>query len=100
ARLERYLQLCAQENMRVCQPTIPAQIFHLLRMQAVQNDRIPLVVMTPKSLLRHPEAVSSLDELANGQFNEVLAEARTKEQAAKVDRLILCSGKVYFDLLA
>ncbi|MDW3686050.1 2-oxoglutarate dehydrogenase E1 component [Cupriavidus sp. CV2] len=100
ARLERYLQLCAQENMRVCQPTTPAQIFHLLRMQAVQNDRIPLVVMTPKSLLRHPEAVSSLDELANGQFNEVLAEARTKEQAAKVDRLILCSGKVYFDLLA
>ena len=100
ARLERYLQLCAQDNMRVTQPTTPAQIFHLLRKQAFGQDRVPLIVMTPKSLLRHPEAVSSLDELANGQFQEVLSETRTKEDAAKIDRLILSSGKVYFDLLA
>jgi len=99
ARLERYLQLCAQENMRVVQPTTPAQIFHLLRLQAVLHDRIPLIVMTPKSLLRHPEAISSLEELTNGRFNEILAETPTKAEAAKVDRVILCSGKVYFDLL-
>ncbi|BCG02674.1 2-oxoglutarate dehydrogenase subunit E1 (plasmid) [Paraburkholderia sp. PGU19] len=99
ARLERYLQLCAQDNMRVCQPTTPAQIFHLLRMQAVLRDRVPLIVMTPKSLLRHPEAVSSLADLAKGRFNEILAESPTKEAASKVDRVILCSGKVYYELL-
>ncbi|SKC97497.1 2-oxoglutarate dehydrogenase E1 component [Burkholderia sp. CF099] len=99
ARLERYLQLCAQDNMRVCQPTTPAQIFHLLRMQAVLHDRVPLIVMTPKSLLRHPEAVSSLDDLAKGRFNEILAESPTKEVASKIDRVILCSGKVYYELL-
>ena len=99
ARLERYLQLCAQDNMRVCQPTTPAQIFHLLRLQAVAQDRVPLIVMTPKSLLRHPEAISSLEDLATGRFNEILAETPTKEQASKVDRVILCSGKVYFELL-
>ena len=99
ARLERYLQLCAQENMRVCQPTTPAQIFHLLRMQAVLQDRVPLIVMTPKSLLRHPEAVSTLEDLAHGRFNEILAESPAKDAAAKVDRVILCSGKVYFELL-
>jgi len=100
ARLERYLQLCAQGNMRVCQPTTPAQIYHLLREQALERDRVPLIVMTPKSLLRHPEAVSSLDELANGEFESVLAEARTDAEAEKIDSLILCSGKVYFELLA
>ncbi|ALL71595.1 2-oxoglutarate dehydrogenase E1 component (plasmid) [Paraburkholderia caribensis MBA4] len=99
ARLERYLQLCAQDNMRVCQPTTPAQIFHLLRMQAVLRDRVPLIVMTPKSLLRHPEAVSSLEDLAKGRFNEILAESTTKEAASRVDRVILCSGKVYYELL-
>lgn len=100
ARLERYLQLCAQDNMRVCQPTTPAQIYHLLREQALGHDRVPLIVMTPKSLLRHPEATSSLEELANGEFEPVLTEARTKAEAEKVDSLILCSGKVYFELLA
>jgi 2-oxoglutarate dehydrogenase E1 component len=99
ARLERYLQLCAQGNMRVCQPTTPAQMFHLLRLQAVLHDRVPLIVMTPKSLLRHPEAISSLEDLATGRFNEILAEVPTKEEASKVDRVILCSGKVYFELL-
>jgi 2-oxoglutarate dehydrogenase E1 component len=99
ARLERYLQLCAEDNMRVCQPTTPAQMFHLLRMQAVLHDRVPLIVMTPKSLLRHPEAVSGLDDLASGRFNEILAESHTKEQASRIDRVILCSGKVYYELL-
>lgn len=100
ARLERYLQLCAQGNMRVAQPTTPAQIYHLLREQALGRDRVPLIVMTPKSLLRHPEAVSSLDELAGGKFEPVLTERRTQAEADKVDSLILCSGKVYFELLA
>ncbi|SEF05567.1 2-oxoglutarate dehydrogenase E1 component [Burkholderia sp. WP9] len=99
ARLERYLQLCAQDNMRVVQPTTPAQIFHLLRMQAVLPDRVPLIVMTPKSLLRHPDAISSLEDLAKGRFNEILAEPPTTEAASRVDRVILCSGKVYFELL-
>jgi len=99
ARLERYLQLCAQNNMRVVQPTTPAQIFHILRMQAVLLERVPLIVMTPKSLLRHPEAVSSLDDLAKGRFNEILAELPSKSADSKVDRVILCSGKVYFELL-
>lgn len=100
ARLERYLQLCAQNNMRVCQPTTPAQIYHLLRRQALDAERVPLIVMTPKSLLRHPEAVSSLEDLAGGRFEEVLAETRTDAEAGQVDSLVLCSGKVYFDLLA
>lgn len=100
ARLERYLQLCAEHNLRVVQPTTPAQIFHLLREQATGKDRVPLVVMTPKSLLRHPEATSSLDTLVHGKFEAVLTEPRTTEQAARVERLILATGKVYYELLA
>ncbi len=99
ARLERYLQLCAEDNMRVCQPTTPAQMFHLLRMQAVLRDRVPLIVMTPKSLLRHPEAVNSLEELATGRFSEILVESLATEAAARIDKVILCSGKVYYELL-
>jgi len=97
ARLERYLQLCAQENIQVCQPTMPAQLFHLLRQQALSAHRKPLIVMTPKSLLRHAEAVSSLEELASGHFNEVLGD--TQVLGADVRKVIVCSGKVYFDLL-
>lgn len=105
ARLERYLQLCAQDNMRVCQPTTPAQFFHLLRMQAqaAPAERRPLVVMTPKSLLRHPSAVSSLEELANGRFQEVIGDARASRQGEgepAVRRVILCTGKLCYDLLA
>lgn len=101
ARLERYLQLCAQDNMRVCQPTTPSQLFHLLRMQAAVFDRRPLVVMTPKSLLRHPEAVSTLDDLAKGAFREILGDTQVEaSRASDVERVIACSGKVYFDLLA
>jgi 2-oxoglutarate dehydrogenase E1 component len=100
ARLERYLQLCAQDNMRVVQPTTPAQFFHLLRMQAVVFDRRPLIVMSPKSLLRHPEAVSTLDDLSRGAFREVLGDTQVEpSRASSVERVIVSSGKVYFELL-
>ena len=99
ARLERYMQLCAEMNMEVCVPTTAAQIFHLLRRQALRMQRKPLIVMSPKSLLRHKNASSSLADLANGSFQTVIGEV-DKVDAKKVSRVILCSGKVYFDLLA
>lgn len=99
ARLERFLQLCAQQNMQVCVPTTPAQIFHLLRRQVIRTFRKPLVVMTPKSLLRHKLAVSSFEELATGPFQVVISEIDPIEPS-KVEHVILCSGKVYYDLLA
>lgn len=98
ARLERYLQLCAEQNMQVCVPSIPAQVYHMLCRQIFRNIRRPLIVMTPKSLLRHPFAVSSLEELANGEFQQVISEVDLID-AKKVKRVVLCSGKVYFDLL-
>jgi 2-oxoglutarate dehydrogenase E1 component len=98
ARLERFLQMCAMENMQVCVPTTPAQDFHMIRRQMLRPVRKPLVVMTPKSLLRHKLAVSSLDELANGSFQLVIGEHR-KLAAKKVKRVVFCSGKVYYDLL-
>jgi 2-oxoglutarate dehydrogenase, E1 component len=98
ARLERFLQLCAKENMLVCVPSTPAQAYHMLRRQMHMTTRKPLVVMSPKSLLRHKLAVSSLEELANGQFQTVIADT-TAADAAKVKRVVLCSGKVYYDLL-
>jgi 2-oxoglutarate dehydrogenase E1 component len=101
ARLERYLQLCAQDNMRVCQPTTPVQFFHLLRRQALHAAPRPLIVMTPKSLLRHPEAVNELEEFTTGSFQEVMGERyTTAEQDQKVTRVIVCSGKIYYELLA
>jgi 2-oxoglutarate dehydrogenase E1 component len=96
ARLERFLQLCSNDNIQVTYPTTPAQYFHLLRRQVVRPLRKPLVVMTPKSLLRNPEAVSALEELSRGRFQRVLAGAPT----SKVSRIVLCSGKVYYDLEA
>ena len=98
ARLERYLQLCALDNMQVCVPTTPAQMFHLLRRQMKRDCRKPLVVMTPKSLLRHKLAVSSLDELARGAFQTVIPDT-TAKKGAKVERVVACSGKVYYDLV-
>ena len=97
ARLERYLQLCAEHNIQVCTPTTPAQIFHLLRRQVVRPLRKPLVIMSPKSLLRHKQAVSSLEELADGMFQPVIAETDNLDPK-KVKRLVLCGGKVYYDL--
>ncbi|BAU75086.1 2-oxoglutarate dehydrogenase E1 component [Metapseudomonas furukawaii] len=98
ARLERYLQLCAEHNIQVCVPTTPAQIYHLLRRQVIRPLRKPLVVLTPKSLLRHKLAISTLEDLAEGSFQTVIGEIDTLDPK-KVDRLVLCSGKVYYDLL-
>ncbi|TBR08611.1 MAG: 2-oxoglutarate dehydrogenase E1 component, partial [Lysobacter sp.] len=97
ARLERYLQLCALDNMLVCTPTTPAQAYHMIRRQMRMTTRKPLVVMTPKSLLRHKLAVSSLDDLANGSFQALIPDAAANPK--KVKRIVLCGGKVYFDLL-
>ncbi|MEP7206720.1 MAG: 2-oxoglutarate dehydrogenase E1 component [Casimicrobiaceae bacterium] len=99
ARPERYLQLCAEHNMQVCVPSNPAQIFHLLRRQMIRMYRKPLIIMSPKSLLRHKEAVSTLDELANGKFDNVIGETE-KINAKAVKRVIVCSGKVYYELAA
>ncbi|MDH3342572.1 MAG: 2-oxoglutarate dehydrogenase E1 component, partial [Gammaproteobacteria bacterium] len=98
ARLERFLQLCAEQNMQVCIPSTPAQIFHLLRRQMVRSCRKPLIVMTPKSLLRHKLCVSSLEDLANGHYQRVISEIDALD-SNKVKRIVLCSGKVYYDLL-
>ncbi|WP_445397982.1 2-oxoglutarate dehydrogenase E1 component [Zobellella sp. An-6] len=98
ARLERYLQLCAEHNMQVCVPTTPAQVFHMLRRQVLRPMRRPLVVMTPKSLLRHPLAVSELDTLASGTFQNAIGEIDALDPKG-VKRVVLCSGKVYYDLL-
>jgi len=98
ARLERFLQLCAEHNMQVCIPTTPAQIFHLLRRQMMRSFRRPLVVMTPKSLLRHKLAVSTPEDLATGGYQSVIGETDALDSAA-VEKLVICSGKVYYDLL-
>jgi 2-oxoglutarate dehydrogenase E1 component len=97
ARLERYLQLCAEENIQVCYPSTPAQYFHLLRRQMKRNFRKPLVIMTPKSLLRLKAASSPLDSFINDRFHEVLDDPTV--DPARVRRVIVCSGKVYYDLL-
>ncbi len=99
ARLERFMQLCAEHNMQVCAPTTPAQVFHMLRRQALRPLRKPLVVMSPKSLLRHKEAISTLEDLADGKFHNVMDEVDDIDKS-KVQRIILCSGKVFYDLLA
>lgn len=99
ARIERFMSLCAEMNMEVCQPTTPSQIFHLLRRQAVRPQRKPLVVFSPKSLLRHKDAVSSMDELVNGEFRRVIGEVDDLDAAA-VTRVVLCSGKIYYELIA
>jgi 2-oxoglutarate dehydrogenase E1 component len=98
ARLERYLQLCAGDNMQVCVPSTPAQMFHMLRRQMKRSVRIPLIVMTPKSLLRHPLSVSSLEDLSKGGFRTLIDETRELDPS-RVKRIVFCSGKVYYDLL-
>jgi 2-oxoglutarate dehydrogenase E1 component len=96
ARLERFLQLCADDNMQVGNPTTPAQYFHLLRRQVKAPFRKPLILMTPKSLLRHPQAVSGLKDLTDGQFSPILDDA---DAAASVKKVIFCSGKIYYQLI-
>jgi len=98
ARLERYLQMCAEHNMQVCVPTTPAQAFHMLRRQMVRPYRKPLVVMTPKSLLRHKLATSTLEDLTEGTFQSVIPEIDDLHRN-EVRRVVMCSGKVYYDLL-
>jgi 2-oxoglutarate dehydrogenase E1 component len=93
ARLERFLTLAAEDNIQITCPTTPTQYFHLLRRQALRKWRKPLVVMTPKSLLRHPRAVSSLDDCAHGRFHGVLPENRERN-----GRVLLCSGKIFYEL--
>ncbi|WP_299603804.1 2-oxoglutarate dehydrogenase E1 component [uncultured Aquimarina sp.] len=97
ARMERYLQLCAKDNMFVADVTTPANLFHLLRRQMKADYRKPLIIFTPKSLLRHPKVVSSIDDLANGSFQTVIDDADAKEKDTKT--LVFCTGKFYYDLL-
>ena len=97
ARLERFLQLCAEHNMQVCVPSTPAQVFHMLRRQVIRPLRKPLIALTPKSLLRHKRAVSTLADLCEGKFYSVIGETDTVEKE-KIERLVLCAGKVYYDL--
>ncbi|HGO5290425.1 TPA: 2-oxoglutarate dehydrogenase E1 component [Photobacterium damselae subsp. damselae] len=98
ARLERYLQLCAEQNMQVMVPSTPAQVYHMLRQQVLRPMRRPLIVMSPKSLLRHPLCISTMDELANGTFQAAIDEVDTLDPT-QVKRIVFCSGKVYYDLL-
>ncbi|HHJ34279.1 MAG TPA: 2-oxoglutarate dehydrogenase E1 component [Gammaproteobacteria bacterium] len=98
ARLERYLQLCSVHNMNVCVPSTPAQMFHLLRRQMVRNCRKPLIIMTPKSLLRHKLCVSTLEDLTHGKFNWVLPEVDDLPPG-DIKRVVICSGKIYYELL-
>ena len=98
ARLERFLQMCAEHNMQVCMPSTPAQVFHMIRRQAIRPWRVPLIAMTPKSLLRHKLAVSTMDELALGHFQCVIGEVDPHEPTA-ITRVVMCSGKVYYELL-
>lgn len=97
ARLERFMQLCAEHNIQVCIPTTPAQVFHMIRRQAIRPMRRPLVVMSPKWILRHKLATSSIEELAEGSFQPVIGDSSL--EAEEVKRVVLCSGKVYYHLL-
>jgi len=96
ARIERYLQLCGNDNMTVANCTTPANFFHLLRRQMKRNFRKPLIVFTPKSLLRHPLAVSTLEDFTNGEFQEIIDDTINPDN---VKRIVFCSGKFYYDLL-
>src|SRR5690606_33042627 len=99
ARIERFLQLAGEGAMTVADCSTPAQYFHLLRMHALDPDRKPLVIFTPKSLLRHPRAVSTLDELATGEFHPVLDDPNAADRRDEVTRVVLCTGKVYYHLI-
>ena len=97
ARLERFLQLCAEDNMQVANLTTPTQYFHILRKQTLQDKKKPLIIMSPKSLLRHPMAVCSVEELAEGSFQPFISDSEF-ENTENIDKLVICSGKVYYDL--
>ena len=99
ARLERFMQLCSNDNIQVCVPTTPAQMFHMIRRQIVMSTRKPLIVMTPKSLLRNKASTSTLEELTGGGFQLILDDDRISDKT-QVKRVVMCSGKVYYDLMA
>jgi 2-oxoglutarate dehydrogenase E1 component len=99
ARLERYLQLCAEDNMQVVNCSTPANYFHVLRRQLMRDFRKPLIVMTPKSLLRHKRCVSGLDDMMSGRTFHRVIEEHDRKIAKKAERIVICSGKVYYDLL-
>jgi 2-oxoglutarate dehydrogenase E1 component len=96
ARIERFLMQAAEDNMQICQPTTPAQYYHLLRRQVLRPWRKPLIVFTPKSLLRHPQAVSSLSELETGTFQRIIDDERPEQAGTK--KVLLCTGKIYYEL--
>jgi len=98
ARLERYLQLCAEHNVQICIPSTPAQVFHMIRRQMVRPYRKPLIVMTGKSLLRHKQCISTLEDLSNNDFLPIISETK-KHQPKEITKAIFCSGKVYYDIL-
>jgi 2-oxoglutarate dehydrogenase E1 component len=98
ARLERFLAMAAVDNIQIVVPTTPAQYFHCLRRQVLRRWRKPLIVMTPKSLLRHPSVVSTLDDLASGRFERILPDTLADRGVNNVTRVLLCCGKVYFEL--
>ena len=98
ARMERFLALCARENMQIVNPTTPANLFHMIRRQVLRKFRVPLIVFTPKSLLRHPDCISGLEEFAEGGFKEILDDPNT--EVDQVNRVVFCTGKIYYDLLA
>ncbi len=100
ARLERFLMAAAEDNIQVANLTTPAQIFHMLRRQVVRPLRKPMILMSPKSLLRHPQAISSLDELANGHYQHVIADGENRTEANKVRKVVLTSGKLFYELQA
>jgi 2-oxoglutarate dehydrogenase E1 component len=99
ARMERFLQLCAQDNLQVAYPTTPGQIFHILRRQVKRDFRKPLVIMSPKSLLRHPKVISTLSDLTKGGFREVLGDSAAAREPSNIKKVILCSGKLYYELV-
>ncbi len=99
ARLERFLELAAEDNIQVAQPSTPAQFFHLLRRQVLRAWRKPLIVMTPKSLLRHKRCISTIEEFERGSFSRILPDALSGQRKVPVRRVLLCSGKIYYDLL-
>jgi len=98
ARLERYLQLCAEDNMQVVVPSLPSQMFHLIRRQMLRPYRKPLIIMTPKSLLRHRDSTSKLDDLISHPFQLIIDDTNMTD-ASQIKKVVFCSGKVYFDLL-
>ena len=98
ARLERFMQLCSNDNIQVCIPSTPAQMFHLIRRQIMMGTRKPLIVMTPKSLLRNKAATSTLEELTGGGFELVIDDVLVVDKK-QIKRVVLCSGKVYYDLI-